>query len=91
MIRLVLALCALAATARANSILGIDMGTSFFKVALVTRGSPLQVVTNMHSKRKTESMVLFDNGGRFYGADASSLLGRKGGNVPYGMGVMVGR
>ena len=61
------------------------------KVALVQRGAPLEIVTNMHSKRKTEQMILFDQGARFYGADASSLLARKPTLTPVEMSIMLGR
>ena len=74
-----------------KAILGVDLGSLYMKVALVQRNSPLEIVTNMHSKRKTEQMVLFDRGSRFYGADASSLMARKPLKVPQGMSVMLGR
>lgn len=75
----------------AKAILGVDLGSIYMKVALVQRGAPLEIVTNMHSKRKTEQMILFDQGTRLYGSDASSLLARKPTNVPLGMSVMLGR
>lgn len=75
----------------AKAILGVDMGSLYMKVALVQRGAPLEIVTNLHSKRKTEQMILFDQGTRFYGADASSLLARKPTKTPSGMTVMLGR
>ena len=67
----------LLAFAWSQSIIGIDMGSLYTKIALVRRGSPLSIVTNLHSKRKTETMILFDEGSRFYGSDASSLIARK--------------
>lgn len=75
----------------AKAILGVDMGSLYMKVALVQRGAPLEIVTNLHSKRKTEQLILFDEGTRFYGADASSLLARKPTKTPGGMSVMLGR
>src|SRR6056300_1000896 len=75
----------------AKAILGVDLGSLYMKVALVQRGAPLEIVTNLHSKRKTEQMILFDQDSRFYGADASSLLARKPTKVPAGMSVMLGR
>jgi len=75
----------------AKAILGIDLGSLYMKVALVQRGAPLEIVTNMHSKRKTEQMILFDQGTRFYGADASSLLARKPTQTPSLMSIMLGR
>jgi len=74
-----------------KAILGIDMGSLYMKVALVQRGAPLEIVTNLHSKRKTENMILFDSGTRFYGADASSLIARKPLKTPVQMSVMLGR
>jgi molecular chaperone DnaK (HSP70) len=75
----------------AKAILGVDLGSLYMKVALVQRGAPLEIVTNMHSKRKTEQMILFDQNARFYGADASSLLARKPTQTPVGFSIMLGR
>lgn len=75
----------------AKAILGVDLGSLYMKVALVQRGAPLEIVTNMHSKRKTEQMILFDQGTRLYGSDASSLLARKPMKTPVAMSVMLGR
>jgi hypoxia up-regulated 1 len=77
--------------ALAKAILGVDLGSLYMKVALVQRGAPLEIVTNMHSKRKTEQMVLFDAGTRFYGADANSLIARKPTKTPQAMSIMLGR
>jgi len=74
-----------------KAILGVDLGTLYMKVALVQRGAPLEIVTNFHSKRKTEQMILFDQGSRFYGADASSLLARKPTKTAVQMSNMLGR
>jgi len=74
-----------------KAILGVDLGSLYMKVALVQRNSPLEIVTNMHSKRKTEQMVLFDSGSRFYGADASSLVARKPTLTSQAMSLMLGR
>lgn len=86
-----LGLAALPAASFSKAILGVDLGSLYMKVALVQRNSPLEIVTNMHSKRKTEQMVLFDAGSRFYGADASSLLARKPHLTPTQMSVLLGR
>jgi molecular chaperone DnaK (HSP70) len=77
--------------ASAKAILGVDLGSLYMKVALVQRGAPLEIVTNLHSKRRTEQMVLFDQGSRFYGADANGLLARKPTKTPVGMSVVLGR
>jgi len=75
----------------AKAILGVDLGSIYMKVALVQRGAPLEIVTNMHSKRKTEQIILFDDGTRLYGSDANSLLARKPTKTPMGMSIMLGR
>ena len=75
----------------ARAILGVDLGSLYMKVALVQSGSPLEIVTNLHSKRKTEQLILFDNDSRFYGADAAALLARKSHITPAAMSVMLGR
>lgn len=86
-----LAVCLFPCIAEAKAILGIDLGSLYMKVALVQRGAPLEIVTNLHSKRKTEHLILFDSGSRFYGADASSLLARKPLKTPTTMSVMLGK
>lgn len=89
---LLLALAALwPATVTGRAILGIDLGSLYMKVALVQSGAPLEIVTNLHSKRKTEQMILFDRGQRFYGADANALLARKSQLTPVSMSVMLGK
>jgi hypoxia up-regulated 1 len=40
-------------------VMGIDLGSEFMKVSLVKPGSMMDIVTNIHSKRKTETMVSF--------------------------------
>lgn len=79
------------AQVNAKAILGVDLGSLYMKVALVQRGAPLEIVTNLHSKRKTEQMILFDQGSRFYGADANGLLARKPTKTPSGMTIVLGR
>eukprot|EP00578_Thalassiosira_sp_NH16_P024911 CAMPEP_0181101292 /NCGR_PEP_ID=MMETSP1071-20121207/13671_1 /TAXON_ID=35127 /ORGANISM="Thalassiosira sp., Strain NH16" /LENGTH=966 /DNA_ID=CAMNT_0023184123 /DNA_START=90 /DNA_END=2990 /DNA_ORIENTATION=+ len=88
---LLFGLAALPTVTNSKAILGVDLGSLYMKVALVQRNSPLEIVTNLHSKRKTEQMVLFDAGSRFYGADASSLMARKPHLTPSQMSVMLGR
>lgn len=79
------------ATVTGRAILGVDLGSLYMKVALVKSGSPLEIVTNLHSKRKTEQMILFDQSQRLYGADASALLARKSHQTPAAMSLMLGR
>lgn len=47
------------------------------KVALVQPGVPLEIVTNTISKRKTEIVIGFDRGERFFGPDAANMLSRR--------------
>jgi hypoxia up-regulated 1 len=75
----------------AKAILGVDLGSLYMKVALVQRGAPLEIVTNLHAKRKTENMILFDESTRFYGADANSLYGRKPDKSPMAVSLLLGR
>ena len=80
-----------AAMVHARVILGFDLGSLYMKVALVQSVSPLEIVTNLHSKCKTEQMILFDHQQHFYGADASALLARKSHLTPAVMLVLLGR
>jgi hypoxia up-regulated 1 len=86
-----LAALLLPVTTTGRAILGIDLGSLYMKVALVQSGAPLEIVTNLHSKRKTEQMILFERQQRFYGADANALLARKSPLTPVGMSVMLGK
>ena len=87
----VLAALSLPVATTGRAILGVDLGSLYMKVALVQSGAPLEIVTNLHSKRKTEQMILFDRGQRFYGADANALLARKSQLTPVSMSVMLGK
>ncbi|KAF2843570.1 actin-like ATPase domain-containing protein [Patellaria atrata CBS 101060] len=89
---LFLAFCLLVSTASAASaVLGIDLGTSYIKAALVKPGIPLEIVLSKDSKRKEASAVAFKpskNKGsekefpeRLYGGDALALQGRFPGDV----------
>lgn len=74
---LALALLALVTRRAAAIVAGVDLGGEFFKVALVKPGTPFEIVTNVHSKRKTETMVAFDGQERLYGADAATVAVRR--------------
>ena len=84
-------LSALLPSVTGRAILGVDLGSLYMKVALVQSGAPLEIVTNLHSKRKTEQMILFDRSQRFYGADANALLARKSQSTPVSMSLMLGK
>ena len=56
---------------------GIDIGAEFMKVALVQPGRPIEIVTNVESKRKTQVIVGFNEEERIYGGSALNFLPRK--------------
>jgi len=60
-----------------GKLLGIDLGSEFMKVSIIRPGSPMEIVTNVHSKRKTENIVAFYNSERSYGGDAATILTKK--------------
>eukprot|EP00438_Fugacium_kawagutii_P011032 Skav204822 [mRNA] locus=scaffold3914:215925:222120:- [translate_table: standard] len=53
-------------------VLAIDLGSQFFKAAIVAPGRPFEVVHNTHSKRKTPTAVSFQEAVRSFGDDAVS-------------------
>jgi len=76
----VLAVCS--AVLVRGSVLGIDFGSEYMKVALVQSGKPFEIVTNMQSKRKTKSCLFFKtvDGAiveRQFGDDAYQFLAKK--------------
>ncbi|KAJ1976822.1 lumenal Hsp70 protein [Dimargaris xerosporica] len=54
------------------SVMGIDYGTEFFKVALVAPKRSLDIVLNRDYKRKTQALVVVDDSERLFGVDAAS-------------------
>jgi hypoxia up-regulated 1 len=60
-----------------GNVIGIDFGSDTMKVAIVQPGSPLEVVTNFQSKRKTPTAVTFYRNERMFGSDATVLMSRK--------------
>jgi len=60
-----------------GNVLGIDFGSDSMKVAIVSPGSPLNIVTNLQSKRKTPTAVAFYRGERMFGSDATALSAKK--------------
>ena len=42
-----------------SSVIGIDFGTEYFKVSLITSGKPFLIIENKTSKRKTENVISF--------------------------------
>jgi len=47
------------------------------KVAIVQPGTPLEIVTNLQSKRKTPTAISFYKGERLFGSDAIAIMARK--------------
>ena len=73
------------------SVLGIDFGTQFMKIAIVRPGSPFEIVTDLSSKRKTPAAVIFGDSTRIYGFDALTLGARKPKNVFMRMSRLLGQ
>lgn len=71
-----LTLCAAVCAVTAN-VIGLDFGSDSMKIALVQPGSPLEIVTNFQSKRKTPTCITFYRGERMFGSDAYALMARK--------------
>lgn len=65
-------LLALVGECSAVTIMSIDFGSEWMKVAVVAPGVPMEIVLNKESKRKTPSAVSFRNGERTYGEDAQT-------------------
>jgi hypothetical protein len=60
-------------SAQMSAVLGIDLGTKFFKVAYVKTGS-FDLVLNEASKRKSANAVSFNEGERMVGDTANALV-----------------
>ena len=57
---LLVVLCSLLNAAH-GAVFAIDLGSSFMKIALVKAGRRPEIVLNVASKRKSESLIGFDN------------------------------
>lgn len=51
-------------------VLGFDLGSEFYKIAVISPGKSLQMVENTQSKTKTNNMCSFYDGDRLLEADA---------------------
>lgn len=60
----------LAGVADAVTIMSVDFGTEWMKVAVVAPGVPMEIALNKESKRKTPVAISFRNGERTFGEDA---------------------
>lgn len=56
------------------AVIGIDLGSQFIKVGLISPGKPFRIVENIESKRKTENAVAFIEGERLF--ESSSVRKR---------------
>lgn len=63
-------LCAVLGLTNAVTIMSIDIGSEWMKVAVVAAGVPMEIALNKESKRKTPVAVSFRNDERTFGADA---------------------
>lgn len=60
-----------------GSIIAVDLGSEFLKVALIAPGrTPIAIVTNEMSRRKTPALVGLVHGDRLTGEEASSFAVR---------------
>lgn len=59
------------------NVIGIDFGSENMKIGIVSPGSPLEIVTNFQSKRKTPTCISFYKGERLFGSDSFALMPRK--------------
>jgi hypoxia up-regulated 1 len=72
------------ASAAGSAVLGLDIGTEYFKAALVKPGIPLEIVLSKDSKRKESAAIAFKPTResdapfpeRFYGGNALALAAR---------------
>ncbi|KAJ5578688.1 uncharacterized protein N7459_007652 [Penicillium hispanicum] len=72
------------ASAAGSAVIGVDIGTEYFKAALVKPGIPLEIVLSKDSKRKESAAIAFKPTRessapfpeRFYGGNALALAAR---------------
>lgn len=57
-----------------GSVIGIDLGTDWFKVSIVKRGNVFDLVLNAESKRKTPAMMGIREGERAFGSSAVTMV-----------------
>lgn len=68
--RFIIFLCLLVTRLRANIILGVDLGSDYFKMNLLKPGKSFTMVENLQSKTKTTAGVAFKDDERLYGSEA---------------------
>ena len=88
--RFIVMLAALSATQA--SIVGIDIGSEFMKIAVAKYSDGIgEIVTNVESKRKTQVVVGFNEGERVYAGGAMNLIARYPENAHTGLRLLLGR
>lgn len=53
-----------------SNLIGIDLGTEFFKATILKPGKPFTMMENIQSKTKTPTAIAFKDDERVFGADA---------------------
>merc|ERR1711871_359018 len=81
---------AASANAQKSAVLGIDLGSQFFKLAVVKTGG-FDIVMSETSKRKTATSMAVVDGERFFGDAAMSQKGRRPKEVMFGMNHLIGK
>mmetsp|Transcript_63813 Transcript_63813/g.152188 ORF Transcript_63813/g.152188 Transcript_63813/m.152188 type:complete len:986 (+) Transcript_63813:96-3053(+) len=69
----------------------VDLGSQFFKAAIVKPGKPFEVVHNQHSKRKTPTAVSFHEAVRTFGDDALASASKGAAKTPMLFPLQLGR
>jgi len=64
---------ALATSASAVSVMSVDIGSEWMKIAVVSPGVPMEIALNVESKRKTATAVAFRDGQRSFGDEAMNI------------------
>ena len=59
------------------AVIGIDLGTEYFKISLIQPGKKLEIVENVQSLRITPTLIAFTEEARLMGAEAQSRASTK--------------
>lgn len=70
--RILILVVGLLAVSVSASVIGIDFGTEFLKVSLISPGKSFVIIENTTTKRKTENAISFYNKERFYESEATN-------------------
>jgi len=85
----IVVLCAVV-NAQKSAVLGIDLGSQFFKVAVIKTGG-FDTVMNENSKRKSYTSVAMIDGERYLNDNAFSQKTKKPNEVLMGMAQLIGK